>query len=58
MKGEVHAPNHTFLQKVGASLVKVTASHEAQMSPCRILVFFRIGSDVRIALIKTSPENI
>ena len=33
MKGKVHATKNTFLQKVSTSLVKVTASHEEQMSP-------------------------
>ena len=32
-EGGVHAIEHIFLQKVSASLVKVTASHEEQMSP-------------------------
>ena len=39
-EGGVHAIKHTFLQKVAASLVKVTASHKEQMSPWKILVLF------------------
>ena len=40
VEGGVHAIKHTFLQKVAASLLKVTASHEEQMSPWRVLVVF------------------
>ena len=58
VKWEEQATMHTFLQKVAASLVKVTASHEEQMSPQRILVVFQIQGDARIELIKSSPENI
>ena len=36
----VHAIKHTFLQKVAATVVKITASHEEQRSPWRILVLF------------------
>ena len=39
-EGRVHAIKYTFLQKVAASFVEVTASHEEQMSPLKILVLF------------------
>ena len=37
VEGEVHADTHAFLRKFAASLVKVTASHEEQTSPGRML---------------------
>ena len=37
----VHAIKHTFLQKVAATLLKVTASYEEQTSPFVILVLSR-----------------
>ena len=47
---KIHTIKHIFFQKVSASLVKLSASHEEQSSPWRILVLFWIG-DTRIELI-------
>ena len=33
VKGEVHATKHTFLQRVTASIARVTSSHKEQVSP-------------------------
>ena len=40
VKGDVHPTQAHSLQKFATGLVKVTASHEKQMSPRRILVLF------------------
>ena len=40
VKGEYMQSSTHFFQTVSASLVKVTASHEEQTSPRRILVLF------------------
>ena len=40
VKGEYMQSSTYYLQKVSASLMQVTVSHEAHMSPGRILVLF------------------
>ena len=32
-EGMLHATKHTFLQRVAAGVLKITTSHEAQMTP-------------------------
>ena len=53
-KGGIHAIRHRFFQKVSAHLVKLSASHEEQLLPWRILVLSWVWEDTRIGLRKIS----
>ena len=58
VKGEVHAIRHTFLQKIAASVMKVTASHKEQISPLMILVLFLDMKRGKNLSLLECPENI
>ena len=58
VKGKYMKSSIYFLQKFSASLLKAAAIHEEHMSPWWIFVLFQIWGDIRIRLIKSSPENI